>query len=225
MAFLDGLSRGWVSIEVPGTASSGKLRTYVRYNHEHLPPAPVYIDSWDWLRAARVYPDSTLGQAQEQAVRDLTPHALTDLLTASVLPGDFADFADPGLRTHLRSATSCCFDLADHLEPVPGGQLLHLISDSQWTMHWLLYVGTDGASAVVTTSRPVGFDLGEEKSAYWDSEGWEYVRCADTFREFAWRWWMDNEIFWQVTIDHQSPTEEQQAYVSRYGTPGDIGAA
>jgi hypothetical protein len=227
MGFLDGLSRGWVSIKVPGTVSPGKPGTYVRYGHGRLPAVPAYLDSWDWLRTAPVHPDSTLGQAQEQAVCDLTPHALTELLAPPVLPDDFASFVtDAGLRTHLRSATWCHFDLGNHPEPVPGGQLLHLISDSQWVRHWLLYLGTDGASAMVTTRRPIGFDLDEgEEEGYWDNQGWEYVRCADTFREFCWRWWMDNEIFYRVKIDHHRPTEEQRAYIAGYGTPSNIDAS
>lgn len=147
-----------------------------------------------------VHPDSTLGRAQEGVARDLTAQALTELPISQALPSGFTGFVnDPGLRTHLRSATWCCFDLGHRLQAAPGGQLLHLISDSQSVMHWLLYLGDGGASAVVATRRPIGFNLDEdEEEAYWPQEQWEYLRCADTFQEFIWRWWMDNEIFYRV---------------------------
>jgi hypothetical protein len=225
MGFLDGLSWGWVSIGVPGTMPPGKRRTYVRYSYDQIPPVPAYLTSWDWLRASPVHPDSTLGRAQQQAVRDLTPQALAELPIPQAWPADFAGFVtDSGLRAHLRSATWCHFDLGHHLQPVLGGHLLHLISDSQWVMHWLLYLGHGGASAVVATRRPIGFDPGEdEEEAYWGHEGSEYIRCAGSFREFIWRWWMDNEIFYRVEIDHQKPTGHQQTYIVGYGIPCDIG--
>jgi hypothetical protein len=225
MGFLDELSRGWVSIGVPGTMPPGKHGTYVRYSDDQIPAVPAYLGSWEWLRASPVHPDSTLGRAQQGVACDLTPQVLAELPISQVWPADFADFVtDPGLRTHLRSATWCHFDLGHRLQPVPDGYLLHLISDSQWVMHWLLFLG-DGAGAVVATRRPIGFDLDEnEEDAYWEHEGWEYIRCADTFREFIWRWWTDNEIFCRVKIDHQKPTEHQQTYIASYGIPGDIDA-
>jgi hypothetical protein len=223
MGFLEELQRGWISIEVPGTMPPGKPRTYVRYAYDQIPEVPGHLGSWDWLRASPVRQDSTLGWIQEGVARDLTPQALAELQISQMLPSDFAGFVtDPALRAHLRSATSCCFDLGDRLQPVPDGHLLHLISDSQWVMHWLLYLGNGGASAVVATPRPIGFDLDEdEEEAYWAQERWEYVRCAETFREFIWRWWMDNEIFYRVMIDRQQLTEQQKSYIAAYGTPGE----
>jgi hypothetical protein len=47
------------------------------------------------------------------------------------------------------------------------------------------------------------------------------VRCAETFREFIWRWWMDNETFYRVMIDRQQLTEQQESYVAAYGTPAE----
>jgi hypothetical protein len=172
----------------------------------------------------RSNPGGTLSAAQHQAVRDLTPDALAELPVPQALPADFAGFVtDPGLRTHLGSATWCHFDLGHRLQPVTDGHLLHLISDSQWAMHWLLYLGDNGAGAVVATRRPIGFDLDEDEGeAYWKAEGWEYIRCADTFGELIWRWWMDNEIFYRIKVDHREPTDQQQIYIAGYGIPNDI---
>jgi hypothetical protein len=82
-------------------------------------------------------------------------------------------------------------------------------------MHWLLYLGDDAGSAVVATPRPIGFDLDEdEEEAYWAEEQLEYVRCAETFREFIWRWWMDNEIFYRVKVEGQQLTDQQRNYIA-----------
>ncbi|MGQ1838627.1 hypothetical protein ACT4S2_09225 [Kocuria turfanensis] len=123
----------------------------------------------------------------------------------------------------MYSATDCYFDLGHHLVPVDGGYLLHLLSDSQWVRHWLLFVGEGAASAVVTTSYPAGFALDVEESAYWKTEPWEYVVCAPSFAEFAWRWWMDNEIFHAVRVVHEKLTPEQEEYLRGYDHPAEGG--
>jgi hypothetical protein len=65
MGFVEKLRRGWISIEVPGTAPPGTHRTYVRYGDDQIPAVPGYLASWDWLRASPVHQDSTLGRAQD----------------------------------------------------------------------------------------------------------------------------------------------------------------
>ena len=61
-------------------------------------------------------------------------------------------------------------DFADHVVPVAdGGTLVHFLSDQQWSVHWLLYVGPDGKEAVVTTYSAYGFDFSPgESDPYYD---------------------------------------------------------
>src|SRR4051794_24119773 len=132
----------------------------------------------------------------EGAVRDLSAGALADLLGAeSSVPEDLAHFVREGLRDRLRSATDSYFDLGDSVVPVDGGRLLHLVSDSQWVFHWLLHLGDDGGSAVVGTTAPVGFTADPEDADALLPQTWGCVRVADSFADFLWRWWMDNEVF------------------------------
>ena len=66
--------------------------------------------------------------------------------------------------------------------------LLHLISDSQWLFHWLLYVRDDAASAVVGAQSPAGFDLKQDGMDHMGGLGEEspsYVVVANSFAEFA----------------------------------------
>jgi len=106
----------------------------------------------EWLKRAARHPDDHMASAFPSAVLDLSEDAIGQLLgDHQALPDDFSVFITDGLRDRLRSATDSYFDLGDSVVDVDGGRLLHLISDSQWVYHWLLYVGDDGDSAVVGT--------------------------------------------------------------------------
>ena len=228
MSFLSDLPRQWVSVKVPGTSSTVDA-TYVGYPVDRLPPTPVGVADLEWLEDAPRHPEDYMGSAFEEAVRDLSSHAVAELLGGmDSVPDDFARFlGGDGLRDRLRSATDSYFDLGDSVVAVDGGRLLHLISDSQWVFHWLLYLGDDGRSAVVGTSFPAGFELDPDEADFWQEEGWGYILVADSFAEFIWRWWMDNEIFYRVVVDKTGMSADDRAYVEHYGrsNPLDEGRA
>jgi hypothetical protein len=147
MSFLAGLPRAWVSIHVPGTAVEPVLATYFAYPADRLPGLPTDVLDLAWLRHAARHPEDDMAHACQWAVLDLSPRGVADLLgSAQALPSDFARFLDgDGLRDRLRSATDSYVDLGHFAVEVDGGRLLHLVSDSQWVFHWLLYVGKDKA--------------------------------------------------------------------------------
>ncbi|TDD46747.1 hypothetical protein E1263_35890 [Kribbella antibiotica] len=221
MSFLSGLRREWVTIQVPGTLPEIPFRTYVSYSGDELPDVPADAAELSWLEQAARHQQDYLASDFEYATRDISRGAVADLLgDGAALPADFERFlAGDGLRDRLRSATDCYFDLGDAVVPVDGGRLLHLISDSQVVYHWLLYLGDDGGSAVVSTGYPAGFELDAEDVAYWQQEGWEFILVADSFAEFIWRWWMDNEIFFRAAVDKVALLADQQTYVEQYGGP------
>lgn len=121
------------------------------------------------------------------------------------------------MRQRLRSATDSHFDLGHRLEDVGGGHLLHLVSDSQWVMHWSLFLGDGGDTAVVASPFPSGFDLDAEELEPWVDEPASHAICAASFAEFTWHWWMDNEVFRRVEMDRVSLSEEQRHYVQQNG--------
>ncbi|TCC46841.1 hypothetical protein E0H75_27780 [Kribbella capetownensis] len=225
MSFLSDLPREWVTIQVPGTSSQTMLVTYVGYPVDQLPAAPVDVAGLEWLKHAPRHPDGDLGSAFEHAARDISSQAVADLLgDLAAVPNDFAQFLeDAGLRDRLRSATNSYFDLGDSVAAVDGGRLLHLISDSQWTFHWLLYLGDDGSSAIVGTSFPAGFALDPDETQFWQDHGWGYILVAGSFAEFLWRWWMDNEIFYRVVVEKVDMSADERAYVEQYGLPNRLG--
>lgn len=207
-----------MTIQVPGTYGERIFGTYVGY--DELPPTPVDVANLDWLRDAPRHPEDYLASASEDAVRDLSAQAVADLLGDRVtVPDDFARFLNDGLRDRLRSATDSYFDLGDFTVAVEGGRLLHLISDSQWVYHWLLYLGDDGTSAVVGTGVPTGFTLDPDDAAYYQQECTGYVLVANSFAEFIWRWWTDNNIFYRAVVDKTPLTPDEQSYAAQYGPP------
>ena len=185
--------------------------TYVAYPIDALPLPPRDVAGLEWLKQADRHPSDYMASAFENAVRDPSPNAVTELLgERTSLPADVVGFFRDGLRDRLRSATDSYFDLGDSVVRVDGGRLLHLISDSQWVFHWLLYLGDDDDSA--------GFNLDPDETTSWQAENWGYMVVADSFAEFIWRWWMDNEIFYRVAVEEVPLKAAEQTYVEQYGT-------
>ncbi|HEY3059377.1 MAG TPA: hypothetical protein VGL99_10425 [Chloroflexota bacterium] len=92
-----------------------------------------------------------------------------------------------------------------------GGSLIHFLPDQQWVMHWLLYIGSDGAEAVLATYVPYGFALDESEIEPADDPSYKPARlrefqvgatdavvCAESFSEFVYRYWIENEIFFRA---------------------------
>ncbi len=224
MPFLSGLSRSWVTSPLPGARQPDRHVTYASYPQDDCPPAPTDLADLSWLEAAPAHSEDYLASwFTPSAQRDLSWAGIGELWPdINSLPDDFLRFVgvhQPGLRDRLRSATDCYFDLGDELVEVDGGRLMHLVSDSQWVYHWLLYVGDDGDSAMVGSQFPAGFALGPEDRESHGGTSAAFVVVADSFSEFAWRWWMDNEIFYKVAVDHVPLTDDEVRYVQGYGPP------
>jgi hypothetical protein len=71
------------------------------------------------------------------------------------------------------------------------------------------------AQAVVATAFPAGFELPPDVlELYADTAGYEI--CADTFLEFIWRFWIENEIWFKLSLEKQPLTPAQADYVKHY---------
>jgi hypothetical protein len=216
VTFLQELPRQWVTINLPGVGERHPS-TYVAF--DRFPAAPADVDLFKWLREAGPRQGSALATTDESAKVDISMFEL-HAMVGDAAPSDLVDFiSNPELRTHLPSATDAYFDLGDQVRDVDGGRLLHLVSDSQWVMHWSIYIGDDGVSAIVASNYPVGFHLGIDDLDYWSSSPIRYYLCAASFGEFAWRWWMDNETFYRNTVDNLPLTRDQDDYLAEYGDP------
>lgn len=105
--------------------------------------------------------------------------------------------------------------------PLDAGTLLHFLSDSQWVCHWLLYTGPDG-EAVVTSYDPLGFELGEDEETVREASSatLDAAVCAESFSEFLYRFWIENEIWFALArpglLRRPRLTDEQRRYVEHY---------
>jgi hypothetical protein len=138
-------------------------------------------------------------------------------------------------RTRIRSSTACYLDLADFPVSVDShAWLIHFLSDQQWVGHWHLYLDADGSEAVVWTYPPYGFELGEpdeepewasdfdpRRSGVFDFGASASLVCANSFSEFLYRFWIENEISYALDegghqVTRHGLTDEQRRYAEHY---------
>jgi hypothetical protein len=92
--------------------------------------------------------------------------------------------------------------------------LLYFLSDQQWCRHWLIFIDAQGDEAVLTSTAPIGFDL---PSNWGDEYGevavpdvipldgsFDVELCADSFAEFLYRYWVENELYFGLAEGHLS---------------------
>jgi hypothetical protein len=135
------------------------------------------------------------------------------------LPESFVKFlASSELRSRVRSATDCYFEMPDKIAEYPPGRrryLISFLSDSQGCLYWYLYVAADSDEhCVVVSDVEFGSDW-DGDAADSDDAGGRVSFCAPTFEAFIYRFWIENEI-WFALDDKRALTEEQQKYVSHY---------
>jgi len=224
---LPDLRRVWHSVELPGYREHlTEYATYSDFAYDELPSIERQLD--DELRWLFREPPvrASLADVDEAASTPATADGLEQVVGPEIeLPRAFAAFvASNELRARVRSCTDCYLDLADFAVPVAGGGfLIHFLSDSQWVLHWLLYVGTDGSEAVVSTDRPLGFELGddeeEETVRLFEPASGEAAVCAESFSEFLYRFWIENEIWFSIADPKDelpTLTPEQRRYAEHY---------
>lgn len=228
---LPNLARRWPMVELPGYRDHpSKYSTYSDFEFTDLPPIEQELDGGlEWLRAQEPVDDS-LGESRAgdpKPARQATSEELGALLAARPvpLPASFETFIrSQECRSRIRSATACYLDLGDFAIPSrDGGLLIHFLSDQQWALHWLLYAGPGSSEAVVVTDVPFGFNPDDESprefASDFDPASANAAVCAETFSEFLYRFWIENEIWFRLTAadgDVSALTPEQARYVEHY---------
>ncbi|MFE9092826.1 hypothetical protein [Streptomyces sp. NPDC007264] len=203
--------------------------TYEVYPHESVPPLDPgrFTGSFDWLGGVGS-PEPEQADRLGRLAESLSALGLT-------LPGDFVAFqtaANLHDRLDQVSVTACWSDISDPLpSPVEdGARLVRFLRDQQDCVFWYLYLRPSGETFVVFS----GVDYeeyaarkadGEEKSgdeasrhreAHRRAIGW----CAPTFEEFAYRFWVENRIWYTVQGADLSGLEpELRDYLSHYAPP------
>ena len=202
---LAGLPRLWPTIGLPGI--SDRSATYWTVDLDGMPRVERALDgSLSWLLDTPAWNRSLQRGPDDPAVRDADAEGLREIASRLDLPRAFRQFIEESEpRRHVRSATACYLDLGEFVVGVAGGgTLIHFLSDQQWVLHWLLYVGTDGSEAVVASPEPLGFDDGAtEPVHHLEPDAWvrSLAVCADSFERFIYDYWAMNELFFRLAID------------------------
>jgi len=222
---LDAIRRSWVSFGLPGFREApGGDATYSDFPYEELPPIERDLDDGlDWLTEEPVV-KSSLAEPDSDPVRAATEGELEHMASGLELPPAFAGFiASEEPRKRIRSCTDCYLDLGNFAVALDDGLLVHFLSDSQWVCHWLLYSGPDG-EAVVASYDPLGFELGEDEVTLRElsSATIDASVCAESFSEFLYRFWIENEIWFGLAapglLRRPKLTDEQRRYAEHYAT-------
>jgi hypothetical protein len=118
-------------------------------------------------------------------------------------------------------SAACYLDLGDFRAPTTadGGYLIHLLSDQQWCRHWLLHLDSAGNEAVATSTQPIGFDLPDDwpplpQPVPTDGSTVNLEVCVDSFAEFLYRFWIENEI-WYALHEGRASTQEAASYAAQ----------
>ncbi len=189
---------------LPGCRPNEPRATYGGHDLDEQPDVPRQEDL-SWLEGGRSeqLQWSIAGEDAAAPVRPLTAAGLEAVTAELPVPPSLRLLAErPELQRRIRSATARYLDLGDFATAttVEGGRLIHVLSDQQWIRHWLLYLDAAGGEAVLTTTEPIGFKLPDDwpppPSVIPIGNGEiDLEVCADSFAEFLYRFWIENEIF------------------------------
>ena len=206
---VEDLPRVWPTIWLPGINERTRS-TYWMLELDAMPPVLGELDgSLAWLLATPTHQPSLQQGPDDPAERAADGAGLEAVVPGLRLPAAFERFIrDPEPRRHMRSATSCYLDLGHFATSFGDGRLIHVLSDQQGVLHWLLWAGADGSEAVVIAEAAVGFDLGDESvPRRLDASAPEVALavCADTFEQFLYRYWAMNELFYRLAVEKITP--------------------
>ncbi len=221
------MKTGWWAFELPGYRPHPQLSTYSLFSYEELPPIQATLeDDFRWLKSEPIKPHAMAENRYSDGSKpDLGKLSGIVAQLEVKPPQPFMTFmSSVDLHKRLRSCTDCYFDVADHASRTKTGFLIHFMSDSQWCVHWYIHVGLSGEHYVAASLNAYGFALvdpdADTNRAYpqdeIDLEREEIWFCAPTFKEFTYRFWLENEIWYAMVWDKRPLTVLQQAYVNWY---------
>jgi hypothetical protein len=217
---LDDLPRVWWSVDLPGYREHPRRpATYSPFEASELPAIERVLDDHLLWLADEQPVEQSIGAEQPGRATEATAGNLTRLLAGAplALPSAFQSLiAERALQDRVRSCTDCYLDLGEYVVSAGAeGTLIHFLSDSQWVLHWLLYVDSEDEAVVVTQTALGLFDDSPTPTVF-DPARTAAAVCADTFNEFLWRFWIENEIWWSLAHTTTPLTPEQQRYLAHY---------
>lgn len=201
-----GIRRTWWFPGIPRFRPHPRgLRTYAPFDLDVQPPVPADLDhDLQFLQDKRTASTWAITQDDDGAhSRVLNRKKLSTIVGPHPVPQALESFvASPRLQKRIRSVTGCHLDLGNFAVPIVGvpGVLCHFLSDQQWVKHWLVYCGEGPEhGTVVATDLPYGFETDGQfeedvpRSIDLDTAT-DVTVCADSFGEFLYRFWVENEL-------------------------------
>ena len=186
--------------------------TYERYPLNSVPPVLDALGGFRWL--------GDRGQHNADNVSVLTRLNTSLNAVGVALPEDFVQFySSDGWAGELDavSVTGCWTRLGPlpTFSPVePGAFLVRFMSDQQDCVTWYLYLRR-GEPAFVVHAYGLDFDCEDD-----DEDVGVIYRCASTFEEFAYRFWVENRIWRHLNDPDAGPLPSRLAeYLAHYPQP------
>ncbi|MDI1460792.1 hypothetical protein QEZ54_07435 [Catellatospora sp. KI3] len=200
--------------------------TYERYPIDSVPPLEPgrFTGAFDWF--------GELGDPVDEQVKLLDEVSAELAGLGLALPADFVAFQTRGGGHQALdevSVTACWTDISRPL-PSPlrdGAWLVRFLRDQQDCVIWYLYLRPTGEAFVV-------FSYYEYEELYADRDSGEpderliafledadrqraaLVWCAASFEEFAFRFWIENQIWNRSGDDLEEFDGQERAYLEHY---------
>jgi hypothetical protein len=199
--------------------------TYCSYDLSKTPPLPsdLFKGNFDWLPKMSIEMKELMAKYQQNESEEIEAAIQAILRQAKSfnlsLPPEFIQFMRlEDLQSQIPSCTACYFDLSTDIIPCPlshdEGYLIRFMNDQQAVLLWYLYIRPDGGHCVVVS--PIPFDNAKARGQLDDSVILDNTFfCAESFEEFVYRFWLENEI-WFAIEDEATLTPSQQAYLDFY---------
>ena len=214
------LKKAWIFTDIEGVRDMEEMSTYYIFEYDKLPPVEINLDDeFNWLQPHIEY--SSEGDWNYDFKNQLEILQEDAKSKGLVIPGNFIEFMSKAeLLRKIRSNTDCYFELGDYIAEMPNGlYFLHFLSDSQYCRLWYLCLDKEGNSCVVTSYKVYGHNEDpHEDYEDEDDEDNEYsfdYFCSPTFKDFIYRFWLENEIWFKI-YEKEQLNEVEQRYVRHY---------
>lgn len=194
--------------------------TYRKFSYEELPPIQAKLDeNFKWLERKPRYEYS-----MSDETFDVKKLFQIEAQINTKLPKFFSTFVkNKELSYRITSCTACYFTLPNYVVKTVGkyeGFLILFLSDQQGCIKWYLYLDKTGEHFIVSSANYYGFDSYDELSdeglsnfsykSEIDLEEEEVWFCGNSFKEFIYRFWIENELW------RGGRTKEQKHYIAHY---------
>ncbi|MCA1706735.1 MAG: hypothetical protein LC808_27115 [Actinobacteria bacterium] len=217
-------------------SAARKRASYLRFDLDAQPRVEGLRDHLAWLEREPEKLEWSIEHSEGgPPVRPLDLVELEAVAGDRRLPASFALFAERrDLQRRVRSATGCFLDLGAFAPRTSAGGCSFSLGPAVVSSLVDLYIGAQGGEAVLTSTAPIGFDLPSD----WGDEygevavpdvipldgSFDVELCADSFAEFLYRYWVEDELYFGLAEGHLSGRWRLMQRICA-GSPDRVGAS